>query len=336
MDLPPKDVVAEIIVFDHDTFTKDDVIGQVEINLSHDSLLCGIEKLFKLKLILDKKDAGLLYIGVTPFGFGTTLKDQEEKLRKQEIENRNQEQANELNQFQKQETELRSHYEKIQNLQKEVQQKREALEQQLALLAKEQADVEQKIQTLSQERDTLEVTHKQNQQEREQKHQQHLRQLEELKKAVTPVYRYWNAAKKDHSYSTAQQEIGTATKEGYTSEGPSFHVLPSQLAPGTVPVYQYFNASTSDHLYTTNASEIGGVTVKGQSANGYTCEGVLGYIYSDPVHGTLPVYRYWNAAASDSFYTTHPQEVDTVVPGTDGLNGYTCKGILGHALSGTK
>jgi hypothetical protein len=156
--------------------------------------------------------------------------------------------------------------------------------------------------------------------------------------AFLPVYRYFNGDKHDHFYTTNGGEIGTTTQgqsgnHGYTSEGASFHVS-SVHYPGLVPIYRYFKGDTHDHFYTTNAGEIG-ATQQGQTGNhGYTCEGILGYIASHQIPGSVPVYRYWLASKNDHFYTTNAGEIGATQQGQSGNHGYTCEGILGYAWAG--
>jgi hypothetical protein len=59
----------------------------------------------------------------------------------------------------------------------------------------------------------------------------------------------------------------------------------------SVPLYRYWNGR--DHFYTTNSREQGS----------YTYEGVTGYCYPSHVAGTVPLYRYYQPAVVDHFYT---------------------------------
>ena len=45
--------------------------------------------------------------------------------------------------------------------------------------------------------------------------------------------------------------------------------------------------------------------------------------------GMVPLYRYYQGAHQDHFYTTNPHEIGTVVPGV-ARNGYTSEGIAGY------
>jgi hypothetical protein len=155
--------------------------------------------------------------------------------------------------------------------------------------------------------------------------------------SVAIVHRYWHPGHKDHFYSTNAAEIGTTThgqtgNAGFVSEGESFAVF-THHHHGLTPVYRYHNASVHDHFYTTNAAEIGTTTPGQTGANGYTSEGILGYISPTEFPGSIPVYRYYSASVHDHFYTTNAAEIGTTHHGQTGANGYTSEGVLGYALN---
>jgi len=151
---------------------------------------------------------------------------------------------------------------------------------------------------------------------------------------VNQVWRYWNAAAKDHFYTTNDKEIGTTVhgavgNHNYASEGLGFHIF-THHHQGLVPVYRYFLDSKHDHFYTANVGEIGTATV-GQTGNhGYKCEGILGYVSPTEFFGSIPIYRYFSSASHDHLYTTNAGEIGTTVNGHSGNHGYTCEGILGY------
>jgi ubiquitin C len=98
-----------------------------------------------------------------------------------------------------------------------------------------------------------------------------------------------------------------------------------------VPVYRYWNVASSDHFYTANPSEIG-TTVTGAVGNhGYQSEANDWNVSSQPEGGLIPVYRYFNGASKDHFYTTNAAEIGTTQQGAVGNHGYTSEGILGYA-----
>jgi len=153
---------------------------------------------------------------------------------------------------------------------------------------------------------------------------------------LAPVYRYWQPANTDHFYTTNAGEIGTTTpgqtgSNGYTSEGVAFHVF-AHPHGGLIPFYRYWSAGAKDHFYTTNAGEIGTTTPGQTGNNGYTFEGVLGYVSPNPFHGGVPVYRYWQPGTHDHLYSTNVGEVGKTNTGEVGNHGYTVEGIAGYVV----
>jgi len=95
-------------------------------------------------------------------------------------------------------------------------------------------------------------------------------------------------------------------------------------------VHRYWKADTHDHFYTTNVGEIG-TTTPGQTGNhGYQFESSSFTVFNQPLHGLVPVYRYWHAGNNDHFYTANAGEIGAVNPGQSGNHGYVCEGILGY------
>ena len=95
------------------------------------------------------------------------------------------------------------------------------------------------------------------------------------------------------------------------------------------PFYRYWHPTRHDHFYTTNIDEIGSAIFNTWRHFGYKSEGIQCRINTIQVNGTVPLYRYYNRANQDHFYTTNPHEIGTVVPGVT-RNGYTSEGIAGY------
>jgi len=99
-----------------------------------------------------------------------------------------------------------------------------------------------------------------------------------------PLYRYYNQRYKDHFYTTNEWEIdcivpGREGKYGYRYEGIACFVFPTNgNERGLVPIHRYYNRENVDHAYTLNPNEFG-TTVLGQTKNGYTYEGIQGYMW---------------------------------------------------------
>jgi len=99
---------------------------------------------------------------------------------------------------------------------------------------------------------------------------------------LKPVYRYYKDNMKNHFYTANPDEIGTTEyrksgKNGYVSEGVLGYMSPVNFS-GSIPVYRYYCNRDSDHFYTVNPEEIGTSQPGLTSQNGYTCEGILGYV----------------------------------------------------------
>jgi len=150
---------------------------------------------------------------------------------------------------------------------------------------------------------------------------------------TAPLYRYYHEGNKDHFYTANASEInatvnGQVGNHGYKCEGSIGHVFTSQVT-GSVPLYRYWNSGSSDHFYTANPNEIG-ATQNGQTGNfGYTCEGIVGYVFVDQEPLARPLHRYWHEGNKDHFYTDNGNEIGTIVNGQSGNFGYKCEGVCG-------
>jgi hypothetical protein len=148
-----------------------------------------------------------------------------------------------------------------------------------------------------------------------------------------PLYRYYRVANGDHFYTMDISEGDRAVQTGgYTAEGIAGYLY-SSVPSGTLPLYRYYNSANGDHFYTMNKAEGDNAVQTG----GYTHEGIAGYLYP-PVPqqaptpaGTLPLYRYYNAANGDHFYTMNKAEGDNAVQ----TGGYTHEGISGYLYPST-
>ncbi|CAF4348635.1 unnamed protein product [Rotaria socialis] len=146
-----------------------------------------------------------------------------------------------------------------------------------------------------------------------------------------PLYRY--ATGDLHFYTTSETEIGTITpgsvgKLGYIFEGIACNLLKEQQ-PNTIPLYRY-GAGSYSHFYTTNWAEIG-TNAPGTVVNGWTMEGILGYVYGTKQPDTCPLYRYWKPG--QHFYTVDPCEIGVVKPGSIGSHGFKSEGMVAYVLT---
>jgi hypothetical protein len=69
----------------------------------------------------------------------------------------------------------------------------------------------------------------------------------------------------------------------------------------------------------------------GQVGNhGYQYESAGFTVFNHHHHGLVPIFRYFNDAHHDHFYTANASEIGTTTPGQVGSHGYKCEGILGY------
>ena len=102
----------------------------------------------------------------------------------------------------------------------------------------------------------------------------------------------------------------------------SWHTGNALVDAKFVSIFRYFNSRITDHFYTANWGELG------CGKNGWRVQGVTCIMHSRKVHGTVPIYRYWNG--KDHLYTTNRQEIGVTHPGHVGHHGYRSEGILGY------
>jgi len=175
-------------------------------------------------------------------------------------------------------------------------------------------------------------------------------------KGTVPVYRFYNGTSGDHFYTASENEKNALRNNpqwGYSYEGPCFYAFSSK-ADGTSAVYRFFNAQSGNHFYTASADEKDNISlspvyrffnpsngdhfytasenekslVANTSKSGYLFEGITFYAYTNPVDGTVPVYRSLNGSTGDHFYTTSSSEKS--------VSGYSYEGIAFYAYSSQK
>jgi len=157
-----------------------------------------------------------------------------------------------------------------------------------------------------------------------------------------PIYRYNKDENHDHFYTANAGEIGTTTVGQVGNHGYKFEGIVGYGYPGDhhlAVVHRYYHEGLHDHFYTTNGGEIG-TTEKGHvGSGGYKSEGPAFDIFTQQLHGLVPVYRYYQDAIHNHFYTENAGEIGTTHAGQVGNHGYKCEGILGyvapHEFSGS-
>ncbi|KAJ3557536.1 hypothetical protein NP233_g11714 [Leucocoprinus birnbaumii] len=146
--------------------------------------------------------------------------------------------------------------------------------------------------------------------------------------ASTPLRRMWNGAWPDHFYATNGAEIFSAGGGGFVEEYPAGRVFLNQV-PGTIPLYRcFYPPPASDHFYTANKAEFSKAAEHGCQTLASPPDGIIGYLYQKRICGAIPLYRLYNEATHDHFYTSNKQERDSVIAS----GGYKSEGITGYVL----
>ena len=125
------------------------------------------------------------------------------------------------------------------------------------------------------------------------------------------VYRLYNRATGEHLFTTSQTELDLITgspTSAFVNEGAAYR----SPFDGTQALYRFLNTSTGLHFYSANDAEKNALTSKPSS--GYKFEGQAFTVYgvsTAPV-GATPVYRFYDQAKSQHFYSANASEVAIV------------------------
>jgi hypothetical protein len=133
--------------------------------------------------------------------------------------------------------------------------------------------------------------------------------------ARTAIHRLFSQPYGDHLYGTDPDEGAAA---GYVLEGLNYFYLLAAPAPGHVPLYRCLTPSTPDHFLSTL-----------QSCEGATNQGLLGYIATTQISGTVPLYRLYRYGWGNTFYTLSAAEADNAVV----QYSYTPQGVTGYVYT---
>jgi hypothetical protein len=133
-----------------------------------------------------------------------------------------------------------------------------------------------------------------------------------------PLYRLWNAATGDHFYTIWESERDALTRGGYVLERVECAVLNPNDREGA-PFYRV--SFQGRHFYVMAAADRDAHVNGGGVYQGVACN-----LLTAPAPGTVPLYRFHNAAVNDYFYTTD-ESAHATPP-----SGYTFEGIAGYAF----
>ncbi len=136
-----------------------------------------------------------------------------------------------------------------------------------------------------------------------------------------PVYELFNPGIGDHFYTMNLSEVEQAVNSmGYSNHGIKYKW--STVSYGTgVPIYRLWH--DSDHFYTTSMAERDNCI-----SNGYTDEGVVGYLNPSSSGNFVSWYRYYHSQWDDHAYPSDEDDIQVLVNA-----GYQSEGIHGYAKS---
>jgi len=129
-----------------------------------------------------------------------------------------------------------------------------------------------------------------------------------------PVYRFYNITNGGHFYTISEAEkndVATNMSETYHLEGIAFYAYPdTSTDSSSLPVYRFYNSSNGQHFYTASETEKNSLTTNLSSI--FHLEGIAFYVYITTAAGLSPIYRFYNSANADHFYTADQNEVTTL------------------------
>lgn len=119
----------------------------------------------------------------------------------------------------------------------------------------------------------------------------------EARPTKVSVYRLYSKARREHLYTASMSERDMVVRDrGYQHPTQIGEIFASP-AKDTVPLFRLFR--NGEHFYTTDAAER-----ECSLLHGAQDQGVLGYVYSNHVPGTIALYRLYQPTLDDHFYMT--------------------------------
>lgn len=129
--------------------------------------------------------------------------------------------------------------------------------------------------------------------------------------ATIPIYRFYSARSGTHFYTPNAEErdmVITRWPTVWSYEGIAYTVNP---AKNTQPLFRFYNRKNGSHFYTSSSSERD--MVLSQWSNIYQYDGETYKVTPHAQSGKTPVYRFYNRRNGSHFYTSSPEERDTVL-----------------------
>ena len=150
--------------------------------------------------------------------------------------------------------------------------------------------------------------------------------------AMIPLYSWWSPGREDNAAFTSAEwagEIGDRRVPDYDlfrKEALVFSPFASQ-PPQTAPLYEWYSPSRGDHFTTTDPRWAGSPGDPARTPD-YQPLGIIGYVYTTPGSGRVPLHSWYDHGRGDNFITSQPAWVgsagDTRTPnyGYVRLEGY--------------
>jgi hypothetical protein len=125
------------------------------------------------------------------------------------------------------------------------------------------------------------------------------------------VFRLYSGSTGEHLFTSSQQEIDLLTG-GSTSKFINEGVAYATPSNGTQALYRFLQLSSGLHFYTANNAERDSLIAN--SGQSYQFEGQAYTVYaaSSAPTGATPVYRFYDPARAQHFYTANSNEVASV------------------------
>jgi Repeat of unknown function (DUF5648) len=138
-----------------------------------------------------------------------------------------------------------------------------------------------------------------------------------------PMYWTRNSTYTDNFYTTSVSDRNTSLSIGYSNRGVPFS-MPARARFGSASFYRYYKGAPQfEHFYTYSTPEWQYV-----EQNGYTYEGIEGFVFKEFKPGTIALRRYalFNGATGDlqHYYTITRNDPAASGWGSDGIVGYVC------------
>lgn len=120
-----------------------------------------------------------------------------------------------------------------------------------------------------------------------------------------PIYRYLyygSYQNIDHYFGTSNSSSLVVQGVTYSYEHHSFNIMPENNFPGLVALYRHYSSAERDHILSTESQ-----------INSYASEGIIGYIFTTPQIGTVPLLEYYSSKRKSHHYIVRNTEIDWIL-----------------------